>query len=159
MRESPPGADDSGVGKAKHLGLMTRRSLHGPVLALAIAAAVSGCGGPITAGELGRSVDSIRSYAATGDLLAREIARHRTKTTFARVLSREMGERAEHEAEKLSDSRGHAPARDQAVQLAQDVTNAFGDLEVRPDDATVADKAAQTFREVVSRANALTARL
>jgi hypothetical protein len=96
-------------------------------LAAAFAAAVvfslSGCGGPMQPEELGRSVDTLSSSASEGALIARDLARNRTKNTFARVRMRELGETVDHEAEKLSDA---TPA----VQAAADLD----DLSKRAED-------------------------
>ena len=52
---------------------------------LATAASVSGCGGPMTPGELSRPIDTLASTAAEGAMLAGGVGRDRTKATFVRA--------------------------------------------------------------------------
>src|SRR4051812_1412830 len=73
-------------------------------VAVAVVVLFAGCGGPMTAGELRRSVETLESSAAQGKLLADSAAKDRTKTTYVRVFAREIGESADHEAEKLADA-------------------------------------------------------
>jgi hypothetical protein len=111
-------------------------------LALVVALALAGCG-DLSRGELERRVTTLESLAAEGQLLAGEVARDRTKATFARVRARELAEDADHEAEKMADatpSDGLADVRDDAVEQAQALADAFGTLQVFPG---AEDRAAQ----------------
>src|SRR3954454_18928676 len=81
------------------------------VLVIVVAWAAAGCG-DLSRGELERGVGSLGAISAEGELLARDISRHRTKKTFARVRARELAEDADHEAEKLHDA---TPAPDVAA--------------------------------------------
>src|SRR3954468_9152550 len=71
---------------------------------LAATVAGAGCGGAMQPDELSRSIGTLESAAAEGALLAGDVARDRTKASFARAHARELGETVEHEAEKLSDA-------------------------------------------------------
>jgi hypothetical protein len=103
--------------------------------------------------ELGRSVQTIESSAAEGALLAGDVARDRTKSTFARVHARELGDVVDHEAEKLHDAsaRGEVVAsKARAVELAGQVSQALGDLQVAPDSEPTG-RAAQRDLEALAR--------
>ena len=82
---------------------MRRRLVALAVLGV-MTAALAGCGGPITPGELSRSIQTMESSAAEGALLADDVARDRTKATFVRVHARDLSDVVTHEAEKLNDA-------------------------------------------------------
>lgn len=108
---------------------------------------LTGCG-DMSSGELQRRVATLESLAAEGELLASEVSRDRTKATFARVRGRELAEDADHEAEKMADatpSDGLADVRDDAVEQAQALSDAFGTLQVFPGDE---GRAAQVERQL-----------
>src|SRR5215207_11529914 len=96
--------------------------------AIAVAAVLcSGCGGAMQADELVRSIGTLESTAAEGALLADSVARDRTKATFARAHARELGETADHEAEKLNDAEaepegGVALTKARAIELADRIS-------------------------------------
>lgn len=46
---------------------------------------LAGCGGPIKPDELARSIQRLESSAAEGARLADEVARDRTRATYARA--------------------------------------------------------------------------
>jgi hypothetical protein len=101
-------------------------------------------------GELERRVTTLESMAAEGELLASEVSRDRTKATFARVRAGELADDADHEAEKLADatpSEGLADVRDDAVEQAQALADAFGTLEVFPGDEGRGAQVEQTLKE------------
>ena len=106
------------------------------VNALAVAGVfVSGCGGPIQREELGRGIESLRSVAAEGSIVARGVADNRTRSTFVRVQTRSLSEDADHEAEKLTDAEASAELADKkqkAVALAKRISSALGDLRTDP---------------------------
>jgi hypothetical protein len=131
-------------------------------LAAAFAAAVvfslSGCGGPMQPEELGRSVDTLSSSASEGALIARDLARNRTKNTFARVRMRELGETVDHEAEKLSDATPQESIRGkktEAVKLAEDISDALGKVQVSIDNRARAVQAAADLDDLSKRAEDL----
>jgi outer membrane murein-binding lipoprotein Lpp len=128
---------------------------------MALAAAVlalAGCGGPMRPEELARSVDTLSSTAAEGQLLAQDVARNRTKATFARVHARELADVADHEAEKLADatpSEGIGTELARAIQLAEDIGQPLGQIRVFPGDETAGKKAARELGELAARAKRL----
>jgi hypothetical protein len=115
-----------------------RRRLVALVLCVGVAASVSGCGGPITPGELSRSIQTLESTAAEGAFLADDVADDRTKATFARVHARDLGDVVQHEAEKLNDADADqsdvAAAKTKAVDLADKIGTALGQLQTAPQD-------------------------
>jgi hypothetical protein len=126
--------------------------------AIAAAIALSACGGPMRPEELARSVDTLASAASEGALIARDIARDRTKTTFARVRARELGETVDHEAEKLSDATPQQQIADEkaaAVNLATAISEALGDIQTSPADRDAAREAAGKLDDLNRRAEEL----
>ncbi len=130
---------------------------------LATAASVSGCGGPMTPGELSRSIDTLASTAAEGAMLAGDVADDRTKATFARVHARDMSDVVVHEAEKLNDADANqanvAAAKTKAIDLADKIDTALGQIQVAPDDAPGARKAATQLDQLSKQAGDLSAGL
>jgi hypothetical protein len=136
------------------------RGLRLPALIAVVA--LAGCGGPIQDEELRRGIASLGALAAEGELLADGAARDRTRATFTRVQARTLAEEADHEAEKLADAQATASlaaARDEAVKLAQDVSDALAELRVRPGDETGARSAKRTLHELTGKADVLIGRL
>jgi hypothetical protein len=127
-------------------------------LACLATAVLSGCGGPITDDELERGIKTLSSTAAEGRLVARGAAEDRTKTTFVRVHLRQLAEDAEHEAEKLSDAEdkpSNARYREQAINVAMEIDDAMGELQVRPRDRTLAREVGRHLARLQARADAL----
>ena len=158
-----PGTAGAPAGIARLLGYLAsvgRSTL--PLAALAAVLALPGCGGAIKQEELARGIASLGAIAAEGELMADGAARDRTKATFTRVQARTLAEEADHEAEKLADAQAQgslAGARDQAVQLAQDVSDALAELRVRPGDRAGAGAARGRLHELTGRADVLQGRL
>jgi len=126
--------------------------------ALALVVAAAGCGGPMRADELSRSIDTLASAAAEGALLADGAAQDRTKATFTRAHARELGETVEHEAEKLSDATANgAVATDKAdaVELADRISQQLGQLQTAPDDRAGARSAGDRLRALADEATRL----
>ena len=108
--------------------------------------------------ELGRSVDTLSSSAAEGALIARDLARNRTKNTFARVRTRELGETVDHEAEKLSDATPQESIKAkklEAVKLAEDISDALGKVQVSIDNRARAAQAAGDLDDLSKQAQDL----
>jgi hypothetical protein len=108
--------------------------------------------------ELGRSVQAIESSAAEGGLLADDVARDRTKATFVRVHARELGDTVDHEAEKLHDADASgdvAVSKARAVELAGQVSQALGDLQVAPDSEVTGLSTADKLAKLAQRAGRL----
>lgn len=123
------------------------------VCALALAAC-----GDLTSGEIDRGVKTLESVAAEGRLIAGETGHDRIKTTFTRVRAGELADEADHEAEKLADATpapGQAGRRDAAVALAQDLSDALGELGVFPEDEAKAGEAEQMLREAGAKLSKL----
>ncbi|HEY7891094.1 MAG TPA: hypothetical protein VIC05_02690 [Solirubrobacteraceae bacterium] len=83
------------------------------------------------------SIEQLASISAEGALMAGDLARGRTKTTFVRVHGAELSAQAEHEAEKLSDapvSAGLQNSVQGAIELSSDIAGAIDDLRVSPHD-------------------------
>jgi hypothetical protein len=112
---------------------------------MGVAASASGCGGPITPGELSRSIQTLESTAAEGSMLAGDVADDRTKATFARVHARDLGDVVQHEAEKLNDASADradvAAAKRRAVDLADRIGTALGQIQTAPQDESGAASA------------------
>jgi len=115
---------------------MRRRSIALLVVVLAATSPLSGCGGPITPDELARSIETLESTAAEGQLLADDVAGDRTKATFVRVHARDLGDVVDHEAEKLDDADADradvTAAKAKAVELADRIGTALGQIQFAP---------------------------
>jgi hypothetical protein len=126
---------------------------------LVLGASVSGCGGPMTPGELSRSIQTLESTAAEGAMLAGDVADDRTKATFARVHARDMSDVVVHEAEKLNDADADqadvAAAKTKAIDLADRIDTALGQIQVAPDDEPGARKAATELDNLSKQAGDL----
>jgi hypothetical protein len=110
-----------------------------------VAVSASGCGGPMTPDELSRSIDTLASTAAEGAFLADDVADDRTKATFARVHARDLGDVVQHEAEKLNDADADqaevAAAKTKAIDLADKIGTALGQIQTAPQDESGAASA------------------
>jgi hypothetical protein len=124
----------------------------------ATAVFLTACGGPMRPDELGRSVDTLTSSAAEGRLIAVDVARARTKDTFARVRARELGETVDHEAEKLTDATPRpeiASQKQEAIDLAERISEALGQIQTAPQDRAGAAQAAHTLGVLSERTDEL----
>ena len=133
---------------------MVRRSFLVAVCG-AVLLAAPGCGGPMQAQELARSVQTLESSAAEGALLAEDVARDRTKATFARAHSRDLSETVDHEAEKLADADANgevAMRKSQAVDLADRISQALGKLQDSPGVESEGASAERQLRSSAKRA-------
>jgi hypothetical protein len=132
---------------------MARRSLSVALVGAVLSAA--GCGGPMQPQELARSVQTLESSASEGALLANGVARDRTKATFVRAHSRDLGETVDHEAEKLADADANgevAVRKSQAVDLADRISQALGKLQVSPGVESEGAAAERELRAFAKRA-------
>jgi hypothetical protein len=123
---------------------------------------LAGCGGPITDDELQRGIQTLAATASEGRLVALDAAEDRSKVTFERVALRDLGEDAEHEAEKLNDAQAkpeNAAVKTRAVKLAQDISSALGDLQVAPADRRIARRVQLRLDALSKQADALAGRL
>ena len=133
-----------------------------PTRALVVLCAVcvcAGCGGPITDDELQRAIQTLGATAAEGRLVALDAGEDRTRVTFERVELRDLGDDAEHEAEKLTDAQArpaNAAVKARAVKLAQDISSALGELQVAPADRRVARRVRLRLDALSQQADTLT---
>jgi hypothetical protein len=127
------------------------------VLLVPVVIATGGCG---RAGKTGvkAGIEQIASISAEGALIAEDVARARTKTTFVRVHGDELSAQAEHEAQKLSDdpvSPALKPGIEKAIKLAADIGGAIDDLRVSPHDREQAREDEAKLRVWAQQAAAL----
>lgn len=119
------------------------RIVNGVVVAAVLAAACGGCGRE-TRHDVRASVQQIVSISAEGALMADDLSKGRTKTTYVRVHGEELSSQAQHEAEKLNDA-PVSPEIDgrvrRAIELAGDVGGAIDDLRTSPHDRAAAREA------------------
>ena len=112
------------------------RRVLAALLLVPVTISIGACG---RAGKQGvrAGVEQLASIAAEGALMAGDVARGRTKTTFVRVHGAELSAQAEHEAEKLNDD-PVAPSLkasiEVAITLASDIGGALDELRVSPQD-------------------------
>lgn len=108
--------------------------------------------------ELARSIGTLESAAAEGALLASDVARDRTKVTFARVHARELGETVVHEAEKLNDAEaegGVASKKVKAIDLADRISAELGRIQIAPDSETEGRGAEENLNRLSEQARQL----
>jgi hypothetical protein len=135
---------------------MPSRSLA--VLILIVpATAVTACGRASSSG-VQAGIKQLASISAEGALMADDLARGRTKTTFVRVHGAELSAQAEHEAEKLNDD-PVAPKLKQpihtAIELSADISGAIDDLRVSPQDREQARESEQKLLHWATEAGKL----
>ena len=137
-----------------------RRPFAG-VIAVALALVLAACE-PLGPDELQREVETIHSTAAEGSVLADQIAAQRTKRTFARVQATELGDSADHSAERLTDAHPQderVAKTNRAIALAEQTAEQIGELATAPDDAQAAQAAATRLRALAAKAQGLAASL
>ncbi len=132
-------------------------------LFLAVAALFSSGCGDLSNDELNRGVESLSALAAQGQLVASGVARDATKSTYARVMSRTLGEEAEHEAEKLADATlEEAETEDQrhaAVAVAGEISGLLSELQTYPGDEHHGALVQKHLEEAQEKADAIVAQL
>jgi hypothetical protein len=87
--------------------------------------------------EVRVGVEQFASIAAEGALMADDLVRQRTTTTFVRVHGDELSAQALHEAEKLNDDSipKDLKARARAsIKLASEIGGAIDELRTSPQD-------------------------
>jgi hypothetical protein len=137
------------------------RSAAAAVLA-ALALGASGCG-DLSNDELNRGVESLSALAAQGQLVASGVARDATKTTYARVMAKTLGEEADHEAEKLADATLEEPEtadqRAAAVAVAGEISDLLSELQTFPGDERHGALVQKQLEEAQEKADAIVAQL
>lgn len=141
------------------------KGLRSGVVALLIAALAlvsAGCG-ELSNDELNRGVESLSALAAQGQLVAAGVARDETKTTYARVMAKTLGEEAEHEAEKLADATLEEPEtadqRHAAVAVAGEIAGLLSELQTFPGDERHGALVQKHLGEAQEKADAIVAQL
>jgi hypothetical protein len=119
--------------------------------------ALAACGRASSTG-VRAGIEQLASISAEGALMADDVARVRTKTTFVRVHGAELSAQAEHEAEKLNDD-PVAPKLKQpihtAIELSADISGAIDDLRVSPQDHQQARESERKLRHWADEARTL----
>jgi hypothetical protein len=137
------------------------RGIATALLAVVSLVALAGCG-DLSRDELNRGVESLSALAAQGGLIANGVARDATKSTYARVMAKTLGDEAEHEAEKLADAEPSpevSEERDAAVQLAGELADLFSELQTFSGDEDHGALVQRHMREVKEQADAMVERL
>jgi hypothetical protein len=126
-------------------------------VAAVLACAAAGCGRE-SDHDVRLGVEQLASISAEGALMADDVVRGRTKTTFVRVHGEELSAQAEHEAEKLNDApvspdlHGRVKA---AIKLSSDIGGAIDDLRVSPQDRQQARQAERDLHRWADQAQRL----
>src|SRR2546423_13796756 len=130
-------------------------------LALASVAALAwpvlGCGRE-TNHDVRASIEQISSIAAEGAIMADDLERGRTKTTYFRVHGEELSSQAEHEAEELNDAPVDPALHDRiqkAIGLSAEISGAIDDMRVSPQDAQQARQSEQDLNKWADEARKL----
>ena len=113
----------------------------------------------MTPGELSRSIQTLETTAAEGAFLADDVADNRTKATFARVHARDLSDVVDHEAEKLNDASANradvADAKTKAINLADKIGTALGQIQTAPGDESGAASAGHQLSQLSKQAGKL----
>jgi hypothetical protein len=127
------------------------------LMIVAALAPLAGCGRE-SRHDIRASIEELASISAEGGLMADDLARGRTKTTFVRVHGSELSAQAQHEAEKLNDAPVAADlhrAVQTAIKLASDIGGAIDDLRTSPQDRAQARSDEQKLRDWADSASKL----
>jgi hypothetical protein len=127
------------------------------VVTTVFACAAAGCGRE-SRHDVRLGVEQLASISAEGALMADDLARGRTKTTFVRVHGEELSSQAEHEAEKLNDAPVSPDLHSRiqaAIKLSSNIGGAIDDLRVSPQDRQQARQDAQDLRRWADEAQKL----
>jgi queuine/archaeosine tRNA-ribosyltransferase len=104
------------------------------------------------------AIEQIASISAEGSLMADDLARGRTKTTYVRVHGEELSAQAEHEAEKLNDAPVDPALHDRiqkALGLSSEIGGAIDDMRVSPQDRQKARQSQQDLQKWADEARKL----
>jgi hypothetical protein len=137
------------------------RQAAAAIVAAVLLLAATGCG-DLSRDELNRGVESLSALAAQGELVASGVARDATKTTYARVMAKTLGDEAEHEAEKLADAEPSPEVKEErnaAVQIAGELADLFSELRTFPGDEHHGAIVQKHMGEVKEQADAVVVRL
>jgi hypothetical protein len=115
---------------------------------ISLTTSLTACG-PASSVGVRAGIKQLASISAEGALMADDVARGRTKTTFVRVHGAELSAQAEHEAEKLNDDPVAAKLKQPihtAIELSADISGAIDDLRVSPQDREQARESKRKLR-------------
>ena len=127
--------------------------------AVGVAALLTGCnGGTVDKQALTKDAESIASLATEGELLAKDVSKGASTTTFARVQSANLHSEASNFADALG-SRPTAPGiepkvRD-AAKVAAQVAEQLDRLHNHPADRAVAKSVEQRLADLSDKADKL----
>jgi hypothetical protein len=128
-----------------------------PLVLIALALSLTACGRASSTG-VRAGIEQLASISAEGALMADDVARGRTKTTFVRVHGAELSAQAEHEAEKLNNDpvaqKLDQPIRE-AIELSGDISGAIDDMRVSPQDREQARESKRKLRHWADKAGKL----
>jgi hypothetical protein len=136
------GCDQGGIQR------QVRRTLGKIAVGLCCLLVVVGC--ESTADRLEINIQSLQSDATDGAVLAGEIIAGRTDANFARTHAQELQDDTTQIEKNVYDQR--LPQYDKLQQLADQIGTALGTMAVRPDDASVAEQAQTTLRQLADDA-------
>lgn len=123
-----------------------------------LAVALAGCGGQMTQSELADSLETIESSTNEAALAADGATDDRSKTTFVRVYAREISEKLDHEAEKLSDAGAGEDVgtdKQKAINLIDEISAQVDKLQVAPQDQAAAEAARDRLKELADEVSSL----
>jgi hypothetical protein len=109
----------------------------------------TGCGRE-TNHDVRQSIEQIASISAEAAIMADDLERGRTKTTYFRVHGEELSSQAEHEAEKLNDAPVDPALHeriDKAIGLSSEIGGSIDDMRVSPHDRQAALQAEQDLKK------------
>ncbi|HEY2182144.1 MAG TPA: hypothetical protein VGH09_10775 [Solirubrobacteraceae bacterium] len=127
------------------------------VLLVPVVGLVSACGQAHKPG-VRAGIEEIASISAESSLMADDLARGRTKTTYFRVHGAELSAQAQHEAQKLNDdpvAPELKPPIQAAITLASDIGGAIDEMRVSPQDRQQAREDQAKLHQWAVKARAL----
>jgi hypothetical protein len=131
-----------------------------PRVALAcVAAALSACnGGTVDQHALKQDAGTIASLATEGELLANDVSKGASTTTFARVQSDNLRREASNLADALGSrptAPGIEPKVSEAAKLAAQVADQLNRIHRHPDDRSVATLVQRRLSDLSDEADKL----
>jgi hypothetical protein len=137
--------------------VLLRPAVRAVLVIGASAATATGCG-PTDNAELKRRIQTLDAIAVEARMLADGVIGDRTKATFTRVHARTLAESATHEAEKMADAKvlpRLEREREQAVAIAQRLSDAIAVLQVYPGAENKARDGGDEIRRLAGEAQRL----
>jgi hypothetical protein len=131
-----PAGDAKATAGVNRIGVGVRRVIVSVCLLVGLVMLLAGCGLDRRQ-QVRVGVEQLTSIAAEGALMADDLVRQRTTTTFVRVHGDELSAQAQHEAEKLNDDsipRDLKLRAQAAIKLASNIGGAIDELRTSPQD-------------------------